>query len=261
MSSSSNLFLHVGNLVGMGASDLHEDASAPSHRPGSISFIVDAYGPRILKYVRSVRTATSAMGELVELAADGANVATTSIANITAGSTTSATSSSLTAGRHRGMIAYVLDNADSAGAAPEGEVSFVANNSTTVITMEPDYPFSVALAVNDDIELVATYQVETTAANDVAWTCVGWVCGKDGISANNYGWVVQEGNVVATATAANITEGSAVKAGVNGAVAVIGANEANLSVGKALAAMTNDSVSVKTIVHGQLFTPVAAVGA
>ena len=258
MSSSSSLFLNVGNLVGMGATDLNGDDASAQNRPGSISFIVDAYGPRILKYVRNVGTTARTRGELVEYAADGANVVSTSV-TATAGSTTSVTAAT-TVPRHTGMMAYVLNKAATAGAAPEGEVSFVSTHTATILTMEPTYPFSVAVAVNDTVELVATYQVETTAANDAAWTCTGWLIGADGISANNYGWAVQEGYVVADATAANITEGTGVKAGVNGAITIVAANEAALSVGRALSAMTNDSVGLTVDIHAALFSTVGAVG-
>jgi hypothetical protein len=218
-----------------------------------LSFISDAMGPRILKYVKNVRGANSAVAELCEYAADGANVLTTTVSNITAGSTTSATTSGLTAGRHQGMICYVFDNADSAGAAPEGEVSVVANNTATVITMEADYPYSVALAVNDDLELIATYQTETTAANAEAWTCPGFVAGKDGIDNNNFGWLIMEGFVLAKGTAANITEGDPVEAAANGSISTVAQGHEEW-VGLALAVMTNDSVSLRVPISAKLFT-------
>lgn len=251
--STTHQFLNIGNLVGMGNADIHENSADPQFKGGALSFISDALGPRILKYVKNVRGANSAVAELVELAADGANVLSTSITNITAGSTTSATTSSLTAGRHQGMICYVLDNADSAGTAPEGEVSVVANNSATVITMEADYPYSVALAVNDDLELIATYQVETTAANAEAWTCPGFIAGKDGIDNNNWGWLIQEGFVLAKPTAANVGEGDPVEAAANGSIVTVAQGHEEW-VGIALAAMTNDSVALRCPILAKLFT-------
>src|SRR3990167_3097862 len=208
MSSSSNLFFKLGHLTGLGTSDIQDGFSTtPQSRPGTIAFVVDAYGPKILKYVKNISNSTMAVAEHVGYDGDGANVITTTISNISAGSTTSATTTGLTADDHIGKICFVLDNADAAGTAPEGEMGVVADNSTTVITMDRDYPFSVALAANDDLELITTYQVVDTAASDEAWTCTGIVAAQDGILDNAYGWVVQHGLTPALTIANAITEG------------------------------------------------------
>lgn len=252
MSSSSNIFLNLGHLSGMGMSDFNRDDSTPYMRPGTIAWVVDAFGPRIVKYVRNVNGSTILKSEFMAYASDGANVKTTTITNITAGSTTSATTSSLTANRHDGMIAYVLDNDDSAGAAPEGESSIVASNTATLIKMEPDYAYSVALAANDDLELISTYQVEDAADGDEAWTCAGVVLGADGITNLNYGWIHVEG-ICPAQTANSATEGDAAVAAA-AEVGPFGSDGHELWVGTFLAATSTDETLKQVPVQFKLWS-------
>jgi hypothetical protein len=185
---------------------------------------------------------------------DAANVISFSVANITAGTTTSATTSGLTASDHQGKIANVLDNDDSAGAAPEGQSSIVADNTATKITMEADYPFSVALAANDDLELLATWQVEDAAASDEAWTVAGVVVGNDGISDGNYGWVQIEGAVSADIDTALVTDGDALIAGAAVLADPAGASAAELRCAIAMVAVSADQVAQTCPVMLKLFT-------
>lgn len=251
MSSSSNLFLNLGHLSGLGMSDFNRDDVTPYQRPGTIAWVVDAFGPRIVKYVRNVSGSAILKGELMAYASDGANVKTTTITNITSGSTTSAVTTGLTANRHDGMICYMLDNAASAGAAPEGESSIVATNTATLITLEKDYPFSAALAVNDDLELISTYQIEDSAAADEAWTVAGVVLGADGISNLNYGWIHVEGVCPAQSADSSI-EGDPVEAGVAEVTPLTAGHE--LWIGTALVTLSTDEVLRQLPVHFKLFT-------
>lgn len=242
MSNSSNLVFKLGHLSGLSHSDLQDGFSTtPQARPGTIAWIIDSYGPKIVKYVKNISNSTMAVAELVGLDADGANVLTTTITNITSGSTTSFVTTGLTANDQIGKIAFVLDDAGAAGAAPEGEMSFVAANSTTAVTLDRDYPLSTALAVNDDIELISTYQVVDAADGDEAWTVSGIVCAQDGILDNAYGWVVQEGMTPALHTTNAITEGDPIVAGA-AVVDAFGSDGQELYVGIAGATVSTDEV-------------------
>lgn len=252
MASDKDLYLNLGHLSGLGMSDLNRDDSSPYMRPGTVAWVVDAYGPRIVKYVKVLQSGGMAKGELCAYASDGANVKSTSVANITSGSTTHFVTTGLTANRHNGMIAYVLDNDDVAGAAPEGESSIVSVNTATRVTMEPDYPYSVALAANDDIELIATYQVEDAADGDEAWTCGGVVLAKDGISANNYGWIQVEG-VTPALSAASVSEGDPVVADA-AQVGPFATDGQELWVGIALSALSTDEALKQIPIQVQLFS-------
>lgn len=251
MASNNNLFLNLGHLAGLGMSDFNRDDSTPYMRPGTIAWVVDAFGPRIVKYVRNVSGSAVLKSELMAYASDGANVKSTSVANITSGTTKSFVTTGLTADRHVGMISYVLDTAAVAGAAPEGESSIVAANTATLVTLEPDYAYSAALAVNDDIELIATYQVEDSAAADEAWTVAGVVLGADGVSNLNYGWIHVEGTCPVK-SASSAVEGDPLESGVAEVTPLTGGHE--LWIGTALAALSTDEVLKQIPAQMKLFT-------
>lgn len=254
MSSLNDTWFRVGHLSGMGAGDLNGNHTYPQMEPGTIAWMRDAYGYRLVKYVKNVHASSAlAKGSLQAYCSDGANVLTTTVSNISSGSTTHAITSGLTAGRHAGMICFVLDSAQGTGVAPEGECSIVANNTATRINMEPAYPFSVALAANDDLELIGTYQAEAAADGDEAWTIQGVVVGKDGISAGNYGWVQMEGVCVANHTTNAITEGDPVVAGA-AVVDAFGTDGQELWVGIALVTTSTDEVVPSTPVRMKLLT-------
>src|SRR3972149_4287198 len=116
MASNKDLFLNLGHLSGMGMSDFNRDDATPYMRPGTIAWVVDAFGPRIVKYVKNVSGSAILKSECMAYASDTQNVKSTSVANITSGTTKSFVTSGLTANRHNGMISYVLDTAAVAGA-------------------------------------------------------------------------------------------------------------------------------------------------
>lgn len=251
MASDKDLYLNLGHLSGLGMSDLNRDDSTPYMRPGTIAWVTDAFGPRLVKYVKILQSGGMAKGELCAYASDGANVKSTTITNITSGTTTSFVTSSLTADRHNGMLSFVLDDAGGAGAAPEGETSIVAKNTATLVTLEPDYPYSASLAVNDDIELIATHQMEDAADGDEAWTCGGIVLAKDGISANGYGWIQLEG-VTPALTANSATEGDPCVADA-AQVGPFGTDGQELWVGIYLSATSTDEALKQVPIQVQLF--------
>lgn len=254
MATNADLVFRLSSITGLGMREINGDDADPYARPGTIAIVVDAFGPRILKYCRNVNGSAITMGELHSYASDAQNIRTTSISNITSGTTTSAVTTGLTADRHDGMICYVLDDAGGAGAAPEGEASIVANNTTTAITLEADYPYSAALAANDDLMLVSTYQVEDSVDGDEAFTVAGVAVGNAGITNLSYGWYQVEGVVNADASAATIATGDPVVAGAN-VVAAFGTDGHELWVGTALAGMTSDSVAAAALINLKLFAP------
>ena len=254
MSSSSQIYFKLGHLTGLSNSDLADGFSTtPVARPGTIAWVTDAFGAKILKYVKNISNSTMAVAELVGLDADGANVLTTTISNITSGSTTSAVTTGLTADDHIGKICFVLDDAGAAGAAPEGEMSIVADNSTTTITLDRDYALSAALAVNDDLELISTYQTVDAADGDEAWTVSGVVSAQDGILDNAYGWVVMEGATPALMTTNAITEGDPVVAGA-AVVDAFGTDGQELFVGIAMASGSTDETLKHIPVYMKIFS-------
>lgn len=124
-----------------------------------------------------------------------------SVANITAGAVNSFTSAAaFVADEQVSNMAYVLDNADAAGAAPEGQMRFIVKNTANICYVQPN--FSVALAVNDDIEIRSRTNVIASAAGDSNGEIAGAVLAPDGIPDNYGGWVCKEGICAALIRAA-----------------------------------------------------------
>lgn len=253
MATDASLVFRVGNLVGMGMRDLNGDDAVPQQRPGSMSFIVDAFGPRIIEYGRNTSGSGVTVGQLMSLEADTINTVSTSVANITSGTTTSAVTTGLTADNHDGMLCFVLDNDDAAGAAPEGETGIVANNTATLITLDAGYPFSVALAANDDLELLANWQFEDSVDGDEAWTVYGVVLAQDGITSLNYGWIQREGYCSCAGTATAISEGDPVVADA-AVVGPFGTDGQELWIGLALSSGSTDEAVARIPVRLKLIT-------
>lgn len=178
----ADLFLHLGNMIPVGNEDLNADHSSPRHKLGTLSFQIDAYGFRVFEYCRNMSGSAVAQGELQKRIADA------TISNITSGTTTSAVTTGLTAGDYVGRVLYVDDNADSAGAAPEGECAPIIANSTTTIQTDAGRPFTAALAVNDDLRVISFNHLDDAADGDLASKIKGVAVGKNGVTSKYYGW-------------------------------------------------------------------------
>jgi len=187
MSSLNDATFKLGAITPISTSDHNADSSVQEFRPGGYSWAVDMYGLKLMKYCQFHGGMSYA-----ETAAEPVLVA---VANITSGTTTSFVTTGLTADVHVGKMAYVVDAGVIASAVlpPEGQTSFVAANTTTVVTLEPGYPYSAALVANADIELISTYQTEDCADGDLAHEVQGVVMALDGVADTNFGWVVTQG--------------------------------------------------------------------
>ena len=215
MASELSSVLNLANLSAISKADIEANDVTPRATPGAISFkISQGYGMQIMKYGRNRNGSAVTRGECMSYVADTSpNVdRSTSAGTITAGTTTSATTSSLTANDHDGALFYVTDNADSAGAAPEGETAVVASNSATLITLEADYPLSAAIANADTAQLISTFGFEDSVDGDEAWCVMGTVMAAGGIDNGNYGWLGQEGSFPVLYTTAAVTSGDPIVA-------------------------------------------------
>lgn len=199
--------LNLAGIVPVGTEDLNSNSTTQKAKPGAYAFMLDAFGPRLFRYGFNVNGSAVISGEL--MTRDGSALAATSAGTITAGSTTSATTSGLTADQHVGKIFYVTDDAGGAGAAPEGESSIVSANSATLITLDADMPLSAAIAASDTASLISVYTFSDAAADDEAWAVFGVVVGTTGVGDDSYGWVQSWGmcpNVIATTSAVTVSE-------------------------------------------------------
>jgi len=213
MASNASSVLNLSNLASVSARDIEGDDANPRMRPGAVTFKVSSgYGMQVMKYGRNRNGSAVVRGECMSYVSAAQGERSTSAGSITAGTTTSATTSGLTANDHDGMMFYVLDNADSAGAAPESEVGVVASNTATLITLESDYPLSAAIAASDTAELIANWQFEDSVDGDEAWVVMGTVMPAGGISDGNYGWIGQEGFFPVLYTTAAVSVGDPIVA-------------------------------------------------
>ena len=250
--ATTDVVLKIGSITGLGMSSINADdpdsGLGPTARPGTLRILVDAYGYRILQYVKNVSDSAYVMGDLVT------KVANTSVANITAGSVRQATTTGLTANDHDGRLCYVLDNDDTAGAAPEGQTSVVKNNSTTIIDMEFDMPFSVALAANDDLTLISNWQSADAADGNLVVNVLGVVVGNAGFADNQFGWVQKEGYCpYVRALSGAITAGDPVVAD-TARIGAFGTDGQELWVGVALGTVSADQVDDRAVVNLKIFT-------
>ena len=128
---------------------LASNSATPLETPGIERKIITPFGPAIVRYGRATQSGGVTRGELTKYKAN------VTLDNITSGSTTTIVTTGLTANAHDGDVLWCFDNNDSAGAAPEGEVAPIVSNSTTTVYLDPDNPFTVAAAANDDFRVVS----------------------------------------------------------------------------------------------------------
>jgi len=157
------------------------------YRPG--------WGDQIYRYVQNKSNSAFAVGDVISF------VAPVSIDNITSGTVSSITTSGLTANEYQYDILFCGDDAGAAGAAPEGEYSIILSNTTTVVYIDPDLPFTAAPAANDDFKVITYCHVTDAAAADTQQEFAGVAVST--IPDNYWGWVQAAGlcdNVTGTTT-------------------------------------------------------------
>ena len=162
------------------------------YSPGQYAQVWDPlWGLRIFKLVKNLNGSTIAKGDLMSY------VDVASVGTITAGTTTSITTSGLTANDLEYQMIICGDDAGAAGAAPEGEASYCTANTTTLITLHSDYPFSAAIAASDTAAVVYVNGVHDAAGSDER----GFGLGTSGVAGVAYGaaadnswfWILQKG--------------------------------------------------------------------
>lgn len=194
------------------------------------------FGPRRFEYVRFDQSGGADLGQIVS---SRANVA---INNITAGTTTTITTSALTANDLVGGLLRCIDDAGAAGAAPEGESGVIVANTATLVTIASDDAFSAAAAVNDDFIVILPGSVIDSAAGDVSVNVRGVVMAAQ--DQYDYGWIQFKGlhpAVNAVAAGTTVTVGKSLIVDTN--VVTNGSSSAlTLLVGFARSTLTTDTV-------------------
>jgi hypothetical protein len=194
-----------------------------------------AFGHRRFQYVRFHVAATAGIPY--------SYLAPVSVANILSGTTTSITTTGLTADIYKGALLRCTDDAGAAGAAPEGEIALITDNTTAVITIDSNDAFSVAPAVNDDFHILVPFAVIAAASGDTNAKVAGVAMTSH--AQYNYGWVQFQGlhpSVVCVAAGTAVTAEKAVIAST--ACVTVGSSSAvELRVGYTPTGISSDTVA------------------
>jgi hypothetical protein len=239
----------IGNLLVVGGTEVNKVYQTKDFPTNIQALMLDKLGHRFFSFVHNRDTVDFIQGELVSKVGDANGL--TAVANILSGSTVLAVTTGLTAGAHDGAIMFVLDNADAAGAAPEGEYCPIKRNTATRIELDTseNAGLTTALAVNDDLQLLATYGIEAAAAGDFANTVMGIVVAPDGLPIGKYGFTQCKGHcrglmLASTALGVGVQIIAATKR-----FTITGAASAHrLMIGGALVTISSDIVSDMTLV-------------
>lgn len=256
MSSTAGMTFRLGNMVGMSSMDVNSDTSNTLHRPGSISFLVDAYGyPRIFKYVKNKRGSALTYGMV------NTRPVNVAITNMTSASTaTQLVTTGLTASAHDGKLIYI--QGETAATAPDGEVSIVKSNTATLVNLEAGYALSTATVSptgTADAVIVSNWQTNINGTSDLAINVQGAIAGVDGISDGNFGWVQVEGPSVVNQTTVALTSGGVIETSATaGAVQVGGSGTQETWIGWTMA--TSITNATKALVYLKLFTTAGPFG-
>jgi len=226
-------------LVGRKPSEVND--SSPQYRPGDLFAYRDEetglYG--VYRYAKCVESGGCSKGELQAFPA---------VASVTAtsGTTKTIVKSGLTAGAYEGCLAYVQSDAGGAGAAPEGEIKRIKNNTTDTIYLEDDQEFSAAIANGDVVKVLRITQAEDSAASDNNTN--EDLCGiaAADISENYYGFFFCAG--VCTFAQTTASAGNSLKAGDKVLAAFSGAQE--LIVGKCIDVTANAGTGIVVVNFG-----------
>lgn len=160
-------------------SSLSSTSATPLHLKGAIRWDYNEYfGFRLFQYLRCDQSGGCTAGQIQSFREPIA------VSNISSGTTTTITTSSLTANEFVGGFLYCIDDAGGAGAAPEGEIGVITANSTTVITIDSNDAFSVSPAANDDFNVILPWAVVDSADGDYA----AEVAGVAMAAHNQYAW-------------------------------------------------------------------------
>lgn len=248
MPIATRLYYGLGHLLPLAGGDPEKTSATPdSFFPGQIGMMIDKYGVRYMECVQNRSGGALAVGSFVS--SIGGNDGITAY-TATGGSTTTVSGgATLTANKHVGAILIIKDDAGAAGAAPEGEDSIVERNTTSVLTVNSDLPFSVAPANGDTTEIRNTWGVEAAAAGDVSAVAKGVVISEGGIPDTYFGFVQCFGvcRRVNVTAAAVLAPNSMLITGA-GTVNVTGAASGHrLHVGLSLGTVSTDQVLAKCV--------------
>lgn len=185
MSQDLNLYLNLGALHSVGTGDLNaDDVSPKGFMPGAISIMVDDFGFKMFRYGRD--SVAASKGGLV-----GRKAAVTGTVTAAAGETNTTThvfdTANFTAHAEQGAMFVVVDDAGAGGAAPEGEVSIIDDNTVDMLSLDRRYPITAACAAGDTYYDLSIWTGKASADGDFAINTFGIAMADR--TALYYGWL------------------------------------------------------------------------
>lgn len=244
---ANELFLNMGHIIPMGQADLLADDAKPIYAKGQLSFVRDAFGLRVFRYLRNATATAVGKGELQSRAA------AVTITNVDSGTVTSITQAALgaTVDAYKDRLLICTDHNASAGAAPEGEVGVIVSNSATVINVDPKRPFSTAPLVNDDFSVYSLFDLKDGADGDLAINVMG--IAMTAVGSGNWGcWQSYGFCPDVLHKNAAVTLGDPIVADV-AQVGAFGADGQELWIGWSPNGMSADNVQLRALVRVNLF--------
>lgn len=212
------------------------------------------YGERWFRYVQNATAGTLSADTLTMYDGPALSSPVTVAANSTTTKILRATGSFITDGVKVDDIVHVVDDAGGAGAAPEGETSFVTGVQALQVDCSP--ALTAAPAASDTVNFIKRWSIIAAAAK-AGKRCAGIPMAD--IAAGYCGWIQTRGihpsaNVVAAGTA--VAEGDRLAAGTAiltpMATVAANANQADdineVAVATALQSLASDTVRRKAVV-------------
>lgn len=246
MDKSTN-FLNMGNIIPIGIGDI--ESSDPddnkSAAPGQFSIIRDAFGERMLRYMRCQQVGGHLKGEAAR--------------RRTASNTTLSTGGTLasnriygafnSAGKFKGAMCIHTNNTSTVGAAPEGEVAIIASNTASCAFLDPQAGFTATPNAGDTVSMYSVFGVEDASFGDAAALGAGIACGD--ITVNEWGWYQCKGIFPNAKISSKVSAGMALYAGSTAGTlhashgTVSGAGNADNIWGRSIATIQGDVSGMK----------------
>lgn len=179
--------LRLEGIVALASTDILsiDPQAQPRNAIGQIAWTRDKFGAlRLFTYRRNISGSAFAAGEV-------ASLKKVAVTNLDSGSTTTGTKAATFAvDELDDARVIVLDNADAAGGAPEGETSIIKSATVNTFTVYDELPFSVALAVNDDLSIISRHAIDA-ADGDFNHVVLG--AAMAAVGDNEFGWFQMTG--------------------------------------------------------------------
>lgn len=184
--------LKPGHITIPAGPDLLAADGTARYTLGASITVHDLFGERKFVYVKNQHGSAASQGEWLARVALPSTVTANAAGTVT---TIKDTAAAYTVDDYVGYFVFCKDDAGAAGAAPEGESSYIVSNTATIITIHPDMPFTVATAASDTFGLWPNAHGRLADSDNDTLACnVFGVVMASSLGDNEYGWCQYYGN-------------------------------------------------------------------